>query len=244
MNDDHPFFPADAAGNVCECGLTMFHSKHFGGDAGRAVEALRRERAEIESDVARAERARREVTLATRVVVLEGHPSFGGRRGIVTYTEDAFATVQLDRLTDSEQTLPINIPFRYLELVPLVVPTFTSQEEADDWLERNNPVVPDEPEVPHFQTIEEADAWAEKMRLRKNGGAKLGHDALKAMLSRVKANVDAVKPTMKAASAAESMRLALEADQITSMTKAEPSKPWSVRGPKTQVQIWDEMQGL
>ena len=123
-----------------------------------------------------------DVRVLTRVRIGPTHPSFAGRVGIVTYLEppnrtvagnimgDGLVTVQLDRLEDSDGDkvqLPISFPWIYIYVLPLQVPTFTSQDQAEEWLEHNNPVAPPPSFVPKFQSPEQADAWAEDQRLKR-----------------------------------------------------------------------------
>ncbi len=160
------------AGDTCHaCGKSLYHEEHFGGSRAAAAEAYHSDKKRLTEGLVAA--TAENLTLASRVRITDSHPVHSGRKGIVTYVEletgGGFATVQLDHAPDRPVTLPMNFPMRYLEIVPLVVPSFSSQQEAEEWLERNNPVIQAEPVVPRFQSVEEADRWAEEQRCKDRG---------------------------------------------------------------------------
>lgn len=141
----HDYVPAHAG--QCACGKSWYHEEHFGGDRKAAADAYHEDRAAAE----KVDELYIQMSLGTRVRVRGTHPQFPGRRGIVTHLEPGTAVVQVDG-----RPLPIGIPLYYLDIESLVVPTFTSQEEADRWLEEHNPVP--EP-APRFRSREEADTF-------------------------------------------------------------------------------------
>lgn len=152
----HAFEPAHA-GN-CTCGKSLYHEEHFGGSRAAAAEAYQTDRS-AEDQVPELLKV---LTLGTRVRIRGTNPQYALRAGIVTYIEgggprSGFATIQID-----DHPLPVNIPFRYLSIEPLVVPQFSSVEEAECWLEERNPIP--RPKVPRFASKEEADDFLNRMQ--------------------------------------------------------------------------------
>lgn len=213
----HPFQPATGAA-LCVCGKNWWNEEHFGDDRLAAKDAYvewQRELVELA----------REVTLGTRVRVRWHVPQarLANLTGFVTYVErhsgmdgrpngNGFCTVQFDPTEADEAPLPTNVNFAYLARIPLEVPTFASQEEADAWLEAHNPV-PEPPRggIPRFQCQEEADRWL--------------------------ANQDAKEDYLHAALAAEQERVLKEHDARLSQIIAKAATDYKVTTTLTQEEL-------
>lgn len=149
-----------ATGGPCqECGKQLHHEEHFGGSREQATRAYREDSAATKN----IDTTMRETTVATSVRIRRSHPRYPDRKGIVTHVDETLCQVQLapvlDQDIDDAPVLPMSFPWCYIEILPLIVPAFSSAEQADEWLERHNPV--SKSVVPHFVTVEEADAWVD-----------------------------------------------------------------------------------
>jgi len=150
----------ESHGGNCLCGKSLYHEEHFGGDRIKTADAFHADKSRsLHLDVIRSA-----VQVRMRVVISDPHPTLAGRTGKVSYVENGFCTVDLEEMDGSPYNLPVNVPWRYIEAVPLVVPTFRTQEEADAWLEEHNPIP--EPQ-PRFTSVEEAEYWLDQQAVQK-----------------------------------------------------------------------------
>lgn len=155
----------DQLGNCGTCGKNRWHAEHFNGDGQAAALAMEQHR---QSVIARNEFVRN-LKPGDPVLVVDDHPSsdLQGMTGNVVAVEDQgpnrprIVTVKFRHKT-------VAIKSQWLQAVPLPEPPpkFTSQEEADRWLEdtAREMGIKVEPDVPRFTSPEEADEWMRRQQ--------------------------------------------------------------------------------